>query len=272
MLSFNRYINEVLSTEGANVGGLDYELKVYTAVKNCGVPGLSPGDKPTAGFSNQGSGDIEATYKGKPFNIEIKASAVDQMGGSSVRYDRETEEFELVKEMDPEDAELLLSSAKKKKDDINAYIDAARKIKPVELHKKINGVPLRMTKGARELLKQKGLSAKLNTNIISDAKFIAKHYNKKGVYYIQIGGSGLFYLGSNPLNLPVPELEGTIQIEMRIGFAGGDSTFTDKEGTVHDVRSAGIRLQGRLKTKGQSPYSLDDADSIKEMFKKVKKS
>ncbi len=73
-------------TESVGQAGLDYELKVHKAMKDAKIVGLNAGDKPnneTAGFSNQGAGDIEASYNGNPFNIEIKSSAKDQMGGGS---------------------------------------------------------------------------------------------------------------------------------------------------------------------------------------------
>ena len=72
-------------------------------------------------------------------------------------------------------------------------------------------------------------------------------------------------MGKNPLNLDVPELTGEIQVEMRLGFGGGKLKFpTTPEPT--SARSAGLRLQGRLKTKGKSKYSLDNADDIKKLF------
>ena len=45
---------------------------------------------------------------------------------------------------------------------------------------------------------------------------LAAIYNAKGVYYIQVKGEGLYYLGENPLGLPVPKFEGTAELSMRI--------------------------------------------------------
>jgi hypothetical protein len=50
--------------ESVGQAGLDYELKVHNAMKDAKIVGLNAGDKPnneTAGFSNQGAGDIEAS-------------------------------------------------------------------------------------------------------------------------------------------------------------------------------------------------------------------
>lgn len=245
-------------------GGLDYEYKVFNAVKAANVPYLNEGDKPTAGFSNQGAGDLEASYKDQPFNIEIKASAKDQMGGGSFQYDYATKTFAPTKEMDAEDLDLLLAACKEKSPALDRYIEAARNLGPVQYHKDISGVPIKVSKVGREELKKRGLLADINKNVKTDAGFIIKHYNKKGVYYIQIGGSGLFYMGKNPLNLPVPELKADIQIEMRLGFGGGKLSFPTNPPTP--ARSAGLRVQGRLLTKGKSPYTLDSVEDVQKLF------
>jgi len=259
MKTFKQHIKETVGQ-----AGLDYELKVYNALNTANIKDFSIGDKPTAGFSNVGSGDIEASYLNKPLNIEIKASAKDQMGGGSFRYSYSTKTFEPAKEMDPEDLELLMSAAKEKSTDIDNYIEAARKIEPIEYHKNINGIPLKISIEGRSKLKTDGLHAKINRNIKTDTKFIIKHYNKKNVYYMQVGRAGLFYMGKNPFNFPIPELTGEIQVEMRLGFGGGKGSFPTDPSTP--ARSAGLRLQGRLLTKGKSPFSLDNLKDVQQLF------
>jgi len=259
MQKFLEYVNESVGQ-----AGLDYELKIHAAMKSANIPGLNAGDKPGAGFSNVGAGDIEASYNGKPFNIEIKASSKDQMGGGSFRYDMATKDFTPAREMDPEDLDLLKAAAVEKIDDIDNYIKAARKLEPVQYHKNISGIPLKVSKEGREELKKSGLLAKINKNTKTSTAFIIKHYNKKGVFYINVGGAGLFYMGKNPLKLPVPELKGEIQVEMRLGYSGGKTSFPTLPPTP--ARSAGLRLQGRLLTRGKSPYNLDNVEDIKKLF------
>ena len=98
-----------------------------------------------------------------------------------------------------------------------------------------------------------------------NANTIAKAYNRKGVYYIQIGGLGLFYLGKNPLKLPVPKYDGEVNIEFRLGPSGSKNRKLS-DGTLVKVVGAGYRCQGRLKTTKKSKYSLDNPESIKELF------
>ena len=260
MRNFKEYLNE---TVGA--GGLAYELKVYKAMKGARIDGLNVGEKPTtAGFSNVGSGDIEASYKNDPFNIEIKASAKDQMGGTSFRYDMNSKTFTPAKEMDQDDLNLFMPVMKQKAVDIDNYIKASWKEEPKDFHKNNSGVPIKVSTEARANLKKSGLTAKIATNIKAPVSFIIKHYNKKNVYYIQIGGAGLFYMGKNPLNLPVPELNAEIQVELGLRFGGGKLSFPTDPPTP--ARSAGLRIQGRMLTKNKSPYNLDDVEDVKKLF------
>lgn len=268
MRTFKEYLTEAATpdlNETVGTAGLDYELKVHKAMKAAKVPGLEPGDKPGAGFSNVGAGDIEASYNGGPFNIEIKASAKDQMGGTSFRYEMDDKTFTPAKEMDQDDLDLFMPVMKEKIKDIDNYIKASWKEEPKEFHKNNRGVPIKVSKEARENLKKKGLTAKIATNIKAPVSFIIKHYNKKGVYYINIGGAGLFYMGKNPLQLPVPQLKAEIQVELGLRFAGGKLFFpTQPEKTP--ARTAGLRIQGRMLTKAKSPYNLDNKGDIRKLF------
>jgi hypothetical protein len=259
MINFKSFITE--QTRGQK--GLDYETKIYDAILNADLDFLSPGDKPSAGFSSQGTGDIEAKLKDKDFNIEVKMSPNDQMGGGSFTYSFKTKKFTPAKPIDPSDEELLLSAIEPQRKAIDEYILAARKLEPVEYHKNIDGIPIKVSKKGRDELKAKGLLKNINTKVITDASFIAKHYNKKGVYYIQIGGAGLFYMGKNILSLPVPSLNGEIQVEIRLAYGGGKGKFPD--GT--ETRTAGLRFQGRLITKGKSPHTIDSIEGIQKLFK-----
>ena len=100
------------------------------------------------------------------------------------------------------------------------------------------------------------------TEQFSGIKNIIAHYNKKGVYYIQIGGAGLFYLGRDDVKLGVPPLEAQMQVEF--GFRPSGSKPSAKYGIR--VVGAGYRCQGRLRSKVKSPYTLDDPNSIRELF------
>ena len=106
-----------------------------------------------------------------------------------------------------------------------------------------------------------GLLKPVNTKVRKDTSFLVEHYSAKGIDYIQIGGAGLFYLKENPANLPIPQLRGQIDIELRAGRSGSRA---NAQGVPYV--GASLRAQGRLKFKGRSPYTLDDKQSIINML------
>ncbi|NBO27844.1 MAG: hypothetical protein EBX47_10985 [Synechococcaceae bacterium WB8_1B_057] len=266
-------------TETVGEAGRQYELKVYAAIQRANVPGLNPGEKPAAGFSSHGSGDIEATLNNKSFFIEVKLNKDAQMGSGSIIYDRSNQSFyaseKLQASSDPGDLTLLIQATKSKKTALDAWLDSLAQIEPISLHKAAadKGIPLVCSYDAWNRLKKTKALASLNNKLTLTADFIARLYNGKNVFYIQIGGAGLFYLGSNPLNLPVPKFEGVADIEFRLGKAG-DSTgstsraFSKKVGsdTLIQARAAGYRVSGRFKSQASSPYTLDNVDSIKKLL------
>ena len=133
MQRFKDYIVETVGQKG-----LDYELKVHKAMISANIDGLDSGDKPGAGFSNVGSGDIEATYNKQSFNIEIKSGMKDQMGGGSLRYDRKSKDLipspKLAASTEPEDLQILLNATKTKFKEINKYLDFLKTQEPKKLH------------------------------------------------------------------------------------------------------------------------------------------
>jgi hypothetical protein len=274
MLSFKEYM-----TETVGQAGLDYELKVYKALKDAKIEGLDPGEKPGAGFSNVGSGDIEAMYKGKNFNIEIKASAKDQMGGGSLRYDRSSKQLipspKLAASTEPEDLAILMKAAESKMPQINKYLDFLKTQEPKKVHAEYAkaGVPFICSQDAREAAVKGGYQKAIQSYVKLDSRYITNLYNGKNVYYIQIGKAGLFYMGKNPLNLPVPAFKGEINVEVRIGYAGDTKgstsrAFSKKAGSeeVIQARRAELRCIGRMLTKSKSPYSLDNPKDVQKLF------
>ena len=279
---FSLFDDHVDETVGA--GGQEYELNVFNTMKQSGAPGLDVGNKPAAGFSRYGAGDIEATLNNKPFNIEVKLNSKAQMGSGSINYNRSTGEFVptagLRESSDNGDLILILATATTKKAAIDAYLDVLAKIEPVELHSvyAAKGVPFVASKAALLNLKTQKLLAAINAKLKLSSDHIARLYNKKGVFYIQVGGAGLFYLGSNPLNLDIPKFEGEANIEIRLKPAG-DSTgatsraFTKKAGSEEliQARTVGLICAARFLSTTNSPYTLDDVNSINKLLNSKQK-
>jgi len=155
----------------------------------------------------------------------------------------------------------------------------ANKSIPV-LDKEGNPVLVRKT-GEPKLNSQMNMTGKKGVSF-SDTSFILQHYKSKEVEYIQIGGKGLYYLSSNPANLPIPQLGDTgLVIEMRPGKSGSKKRIDPETGEKVRVRtpsdtgegdfikaSAPFRTSARLDGAGlaQSPYTLDDPESILAMM------
>lgn len=264
-------LTDVLQGESVNIGGLEYEQRVYETLLAANIEGLDLGEKPAAGFSSAGSGDLEATYMGKPFNIEIKASINDQMGGGSVKYVRETQELipskKLAAGTETDDLQQILLAVKEKTPAVDAYLDALSQIEPVEYHQRNTGIPFVASVEARSQLKQSGHHKAINGKIRLSERYITNLYNAKNVYYIQVGGAGLFYMGKDILGLGVPKFSGEVNVEIRLGFAGTKIFFkTEPEPT--SARRAELRCIGRMKTKSRSEFSLDDPEAVARLFNK----
>jgi hypothetical protein len=103
-----------------------------------------------------------------------------------------------------------------------------------------------------------------NTRIPFNTDFITTFYKKKNVYYVQIGGAGLFYLHENPANLPIPQLKGKIDIEIRTGRSG--ARYKVLENTII---SGGLRVQSRLKTKNKSPHTIDTIKGVQKLLEAI---
>lgn len=103
-----------------------------------------------------------------------------------------------------------------------------------------------------------GLLAPINRTFNGDIRVIIDHYAAKDVHYIQIGGWGLFYLGNNPANLPVPQLSGKVRMRVAAMKSG------DQPGRASS--KAALRVYASIMPAAASPYTLDDLDSIREMM------
>ena len=251
------------SLKETGAGGYEYEEAVIAALTQAGAVGnITSG----AGAS-AAAADADIKINGKVYNIEVKMDGNAQMGGTSLRYfpegvpsddpqqpDKVTKFVIVSKSVEDDTVTMMEEALTPLEDDLNNFLKALGAEK----------LPATVLKDRWVEAVQTGLLKPLNVKIKRTTKFIINHYAKKGVDYIQIGGSGLFYLANNPANLPIPQLDGEINIELRPGRSGSKKR---KDGVA--VVGGGIRVQGRLKFKGQSPYTLDDPESIARMLQEM---
>lgn len=287
----------------------EYEKKVINALKKAGHPGVIT--SPAGSSATAPDSDFIVSYGNKgPHIMEIKLDWGAQLGGGSwtltevdgrIKY---TWTGKVSKKDIESDEELKSSTAAMKKAlakwlgangalaKWRNYVQKVRRGHKLKVKKggKVyvltetatgedinkNGNGFSCSKFAWEAAKQKRLLEKLNANIESSVRFMEKHYEAKGAFYIQIGGdNGGFYrfgddssaanfkqyvpdvpeFGRGESFAPIP-----FKIEMRAtrGGAKGEKT------------ALSIRAQGRQKVaKGSfvgSPYRMDDVSSIKELM------
>ena len=231
----------------ANTQGFLYEDTVIRSLKEAGIAGTV---LEGAGASATGV-DADFMVDCKRYLLEVKKDADAQMGGTSVRYI--DGKFEVVSDtVDSGTTDLIIAALDTRRDPIERLLAAIGGDK----------FPTTCDKHTWTIAKERGLLKPINAKIRQTTDFIVDHYKKKGIDYIQIGGAGLFYLGQNPANLPIPKLEGEIDIELRAGRSGSSVNAAG----VRRV-SGLLRAQGRLKFKGSSPINLDSSETIPDEMK-----
>lgn len=234
-----------------NVGGFKYEQSVIESLKEANISG----DISSSAGADSSTPDADFVIGGKRYLLEIKKDATAQMGGTSVKY--VDGKFSLVSSnLDVFAEKAILSELSLKEGSINNMLEAVG----------CNQFPLTCDKDRWTTAKNQGFLKPINTVVKHDVSFIVDHYKSKNVHYMQIGESGLFYLGANPANLPIPKLEGEINIEIRAGRSGSKVGPSGKK-----VIGGGLRVQGRLKLKQKSPFTFDNVESTKKMLKCVDK-
>lgn len=231
----------------SNIEGFKYEEEVVSTLVESGFAGnITEG----AGASSAHA-DADIVVAGEKYLVEVKKDLYAQMGGTSIRYVNGSFEPVGVAVADEETYQLILSALEPKREAIEHLLDGLG----------VASFPSSCEKKVWNAARSKGLLKPVNTKVRRDTSFLVDHYSKKGVDYIQIGGAGLFYLKDNPANLPVPQLKGKIDIELRAGRSG---SRLNADGIPYV--GASLRAQGRLKFEGSSPYTLDNKQSIIKML------
>lgn len=236
-----------------NIGGVLYEGKVRDAIKEAltFLPDCKLLDESSGAF-NPHTNDLTLEISGRKIDIEIKRFNA-QMGEGSIGY-TEGKFHRISQRMDPGIFDIAISYLMTRQKELDALLLAIKK----------ESFPARVTKSNWTLAVQQGLSRVISGKILLDEDMVCKHYNSKGVYYMQIEKRGLYYLGSNPLNLPVPPLKADTNMLVRMKRAGSQLS---KSGEL--LATVGIISTGRLKigTCPKSNFSLDCPQSTIDLFK-----
>mgnify|MGYP005703752531 FL=1 len=74
------------------------------------------------------------------------------------------------------------------------------------------------------------------------------YYAAKNTYYIQIGGYGMYYMASNPGNLPVPKFNGALRLRIRLKRGGSTPIYNYRFTTALQVTQKPSRSKFDLDT------------------------
>ena len=280
-----------LITEGpASAKIIKYEQDIIDSLSAAGIVGNI-----LVADANSNGPDGQFIIDGKPYDLEVKENTNAQMGGGTVRYypgNPDGERFRLAnpEKMDEQGWVATRAILKEKEDDILAWvtalIDPARPASSKWRNEDGTFVPGKTALGFQTTYrkyqdaKKSGLQNKASAGFgklplrKAPPGFIDKMYSFEKIYYIQVGGKGLYYMGANPANLPVPHFDGEITVELRPRPAGREGTTDQETGekiyktwsspsdpedkVIHYGGSYGVTPRFRSKDVAPSPYTLDE--------------
>jgi hypothetical protein len=256
-----------------NIGGLQYENRVKQTIQKVisdyNIPLTIDESKATGAF-NRYVNDLTLQFNGRHFDIEIKGMC-PQMGETSYEYDTYLKRFYAVKpKIDQGILELIERNLLIPKiSAINKLLKFLRVQEPLHYNSKALTFPCTVTKLAWTMAVEQGLIKPIAGRCLFDQRMIKQFYIAKGVNYIQVQTRGLYHLGANPMKLPIPELESTINIEVRLKRSGSELVQSLGQ------KAGGVRLisTGRILTSTceRSGFSLDDHDQTRELFSYLRK-
>jgi len=284
---------EQLITEGpASERIQKYEQDIIDNLSAAGIVG----DILVADANSNGP-DGQFIIGGVPYDLEVKYNTNAQMGGGTVQYypgNASGERFRLAnpEKMDESGWTVTKAALRDKEEDIlnwvTALIDPARPASYKWRNEDGSFIPGKTALGFQTTYrkyqdaKAAGLQNRASAGfgslppIVAPASFIDKMYAYEKIYYIQIGGKGLYYMDSNPANLPVPHFDGEITVELRPRPAGRDKIRNKETGEVsyrfrdsavdpddkvmHYGGSYGVTPRFRSKDVAPSPYTLDELE------------
>lgn len=285
----------------------DYEQEVIDSLAEAGIVGSM-----LVADANSNGPDAQFVIDGQPFWLEIKENTNAQMGDGSITYYPGNPDGERFQPSDwkkfGDDGWAVTSAALRAKEEdilawLTALIDPARPASSKWRNEDGSFIPgvramgtFQTTFRAYEAAQASGLQNKASAGfgrlppVIAPSSYIDKIYaaKKSPIYYIQIGGKGLYYLDGNPANLPVPHFDGNIGVELRPRPSGrtkvknketGETTYkywsspVDPEDKVMHYSGA-YMASARFKSHdiAPSPYTFDDPESIKAMLAAMNQS
>jgi hypothetical protein len=241
--------------------GIGYEKAIYKAANKAAksIPGFEVIGEQT----EKGEGrdfDIQAKLWGFAFNVEAKlekaiygsANGIYDFVKNTFNYSKQSEKMRKENKALADKLDRLLEKSKPKLDDFKRFAEA------LGFDLKKSGVV--MDRDTYDNLIKITSTTFGKESITGDD--LAAIYNAKGVYYIQIKGEGLYYLGDNILGLPVPKFEGTADLSMRI-----KAGTVQVKGAPNDRRITIVMDPTNFKRTGpKSDFTIDTEAGISKLM------
>lgn len=265
---FIHYLHDKGVITGNSFGGLVYEEFIVKTIKSAArkIPGLKVISNRGAGYNSQIPDinlQIEKDGQKSKVAIEVKKDR-------NVRFGQVTlglEDGEIIirkggKAIDPTSipgGKNLIAKAGEGKEFLNNILNLINKeenanFKNFPLGTSISKETYQKVTDSSDYKNFVNLTEELNQ------QRVAAHYNAKGVYYIQIGGKGLYYMGKDNLSLGVPELSTAFTGSMRF-----------KKGTTKNGRNT-ISIVSEPKMKGKldkSNINLETKEGTSEFYNSI---
>jgi hypothetical protein len=198
----------------------------------------------------------------RPLGIEAKRRHTDTMAGTSLRFSDGALCETPVKPVDafntvfPAIRDRITQPILDYMRRANELILAFNTTAPVH-YKPVTGFPAIIPVPVRKQMIAEGYQKKIQSTYDFSLEAWKAFYRAKGSSYIQIGDRGFFHMGENPLNLPVPELLGSISLEVRLYAAGTNG---------NPYARVEIALKFKRLSCTVSPYTLDNPAHIAQLF------
>jgi hypothetical protein len=229
--------------------GIFYENALNASLKKAGIQKKSF----RGAGSDSNAPDAVITYQEKDYKVEVKLDMNVDFGQGSLDYDLDKKEWKLGGAKTPAAQQM------------RKFLETVGVSQLVNKVWGPKGPPRKFTVEPKNYTKEdveydyKNFKDEF-VDIPSDA--VAKYYNSKDTYYIQIGKQGLYYMGKDPAKLNVPEFKLRLRLRIRLKRGGSIPIYNYRFTTA---------IQAVVGTLRKSTSDLDNKKYLETLVEESKK-